>query len=384
MSEADRQTIQGKGPLAYENWRATEAGMPQGNAYEYPLFTDAHIIGDDLNEGYGPYRILNVVPDPRLKRSRPTLILRAGHYLKYEPEVRLETDDESYHGGLLQDEIAALISLSLGIRLKAGEPIRMFGPEDPTGRHMAWGFYDDPVLPDIARAPILPKMIGEHRLEGASTLRTLLRLSPKDAVALVRAARLYQEAVWIAESTPELSWIMLTSAVETAAFCWRAKWEAPLDRLRASRPYLEEMLKEYGGDELVLKVAEEMAPYMGATRKFIDFILEFLPEPPAERSYEWAQHPWDAKSMQASMRIIYQHRSRSLHGGTPVPAPMCMPPRSVADNPALVEVPTGLSSSTKGSTWAKKDTPMLLHTFEYIVRHALLKWWVSIESDAAA
>lgn len=103
------------------------------------MFTDAHIIGDDLDDDYGPYRILNVVPDPRLKQSRPTLILHAGPHLKYEPEVRLETDDESYHGGLLQDEIAALISLSLGIRLKAGDPIRMFGPEDPVGRPMGWG-----------------------------------------------------------------------------------------------------------------------------------------------------------------------------------------------------------------------------------------------------
>lgn len=176
---------------------------------------------------------------------------------------------------------------------------------------------------------------------------------------------------------------MLTSAVETAASCWRATREAPLDRLRASRPHSEEMLKEYGGDELVLKVAKEMADYMGATKKFIDFILEFLPEPPAERSYEWAQHPWDAKNMRDSMKLIYQYRSRALHGGKPFPPPMCSPPRCVADSPALVEVPMGLSSSSKGSTWARKDTPMLLHTFEYIVRQALLKWWESIERSGA-
>ncbi len=340
------------------------------------MFTDAHVVGDDLNNGYGPYKLINAVPDERRKRFRPTLVLYVEHHLKYDPEVRCETDDESYHCGYLQDEIAALISLSLGIRLKAGDQIRMFGPDDPTGRPVSWGYTDDPVLPDMPASPILPKVTDEHRLEDASTLRTLLRLSPKDAVALVRAARLYQEAMWIAELTPELSWIMLTSAVETAA-CWRSNIEAPLDRLRTSRPQLEGMLKEYGGDELVLKVAQEMAPYMGATRKFVDFILEFLPEPPAERSYEWAQHPWGAKDMKASMRLIYQHRSRALHGGTPIPASMCMPPRRVAENPALVEVPTGLATSARGGTWAKKDTPMLLHTFEYIVRHALLKWWIA-------
>lgn len=43
MSEGNRQMPQGKGPLAYENWRAAEAGTPQVSAYEYPLFTDARI-----------------------------------------------------------------------------------------------------------------------------------------------------------------------------------------------------------------------------------------------------------------------------------------------------------------------------------------------------
>jgi hypothetical protein len=42
MSEGNRQALVGKGPLAYENWRAAEACTPQGNSYEYPLFTDAH------------------------------------------------------------------------------------------------------------------------------------------------------------------------------------------------------------------------------------------------------------------------------------------------------------------------------------------------------
>lgn len=47
--------------------------------------------------------------------------------------MQLETDDESYHGGLLQDEIAALISLSLGIRLKAGDHSRDY-PNPSDGR----------------------------------------------------------------------------------------------------------------------------------------------------------------------------------------------------------------------------------------------------------
>jgi hypothetical protein len=55
-----------------------------------------------------------------------------------------------------------------------------------------------------------------------------------------------------------------------------------------------------------------------------------------------------------------------------------MAPTRAAEKPALVEVPLGLSASSYGATWAKKDTPMLLHVFEYIVRGAVLNWWRSV------
>ena len=370
-----------KGPSSYENWKAAGAGVPVHRKYEYPLYTDAHIIGDDLADGYGPYLLMNACPNSRLKQARPTLVLYAEQHLKYEPEVRLETDDESYHGGYLQDEIAAMLSLSLGLRLKAGEANRVFGPDDLTGRPISYGHTEDPVPPSVSDRLILPSATGDHHLENASVITTLPKLSPKDAVAIIRAARLYQEAVWIVESTPELSWIMLTSAVETAAFHWRSAAEAPVDKLTTSKPKLVEILREYGGEELVLKAAEELAPHLGSTRKFIDFILEFLPEPPAERSYEWAQHPWEAKPMKASLKKIYDYRSRALHGGTPFPAPMCLPPSSVAEKKALIEVPMGISTTTRGGTWASKDMPMLLHVFEYIVRNSLLKWWRTLGED---
>jgi len=42
------------------------------------------------------------------------------------------------------------------------------------------------------------------------------------------------------------------------------------------------------------------------------------------------------------------------------------------------EVPTWSAIATKGVVWTREDTPILLHTFEYIVRGALLKWWLSL------
>jgi hypothetical protein len=34
-----------------------------------------------------------------------------------------------------------------------------------------------------------------------------------------------------------------------------------------------------------------------------------------------------------------------------------------------------LATRTKGGVWNQKDTPMLLHLFEYVVRKSLLNWW---------
>jgi hypothetical protein len=64
--------------------------------------------------------------------------------------------------------------------------------------------------------------------------------------ALVRSARLYQDALWIATPFPTFGWLMLVSAVETAANAWRSSMGSPLDRLRDTRPDLLEYLDGTG------------------------------------------------------------------------------------------------------------------------------------------
>jgi hypothetical protein len=367
---------QGRGPHSYENWHAALMGGPSPVAYEYPLFTDAHIIGKDVSEGFGPYKLINTIAFDKTQR-RPALVLLVNYHLRFESPSFDKTDEERYHGGHLPDEVAALASLALGIRLKSGGEMRVFSLDDPSGRPIAYGLISDPILPQVPENPILRSAVGQHDLKDARILTTLPTLKAEEAVALIRAARLYQEAVWIVEPTPELSWIMLTSAVETAASVWRPSTESPIDRLRVSRPELESLLLTYGDEGLVLQVAEMMAPYMGATKKFIDFILTFLPAPPESRP-EWGQHSWDNASMKKSLRLIYKYRSRALHGGTPFPAPMCMPPMPIGDNGALNETPVGLAASMRGGVWTAEDTPMMLHVYEHIVRGALISWWRSM------
>ena len=71
---------------------------------------------------------------------------------------------------------------------------------------------------------------------GAEDISSLPSLGAEQAIALVRSARLYQDALWLAESEPNLSWLLLVSAIETAANLWRSRKDLPLERLKESRP----------------------------------------------------------------------------------------------------------------------------------------------------
>ncbi|HKZ71328.1 MAG TPA: hypothetical protein VJ020_14670 [Anaerolineales bacterium] len=354
---------------------AQVAGAHSQATYEYPLFTDAHIIGE-ITSGYGPYEFLNTVPMTMAPVLAPAIVLRVEYYVEHEFDASRmqETNVQRYHGGLLNDEVAALISLCLGIRLQSGGYTRrFFQGSDPRGHPAAHEVTRDPVLPlPMGRSVILPRLLGDHSLEKVAPLKDLLLLSPASANALVRAARQYQDAVWIAEAEPELAWLMLVSAIEVAAGHWRSAKETPVERLTTSRPELERLLRTVGGEELVEQVAEQIADYMGATKKFIDFVLEFLPDPPPDRPPLGFQHSWDREAIKETLKIIYHWRSRALHGGTPFPMPMCEPPFPFQGG--LAEKPVGLATQALGGIWMAKDAPMLLHTFEYIVRNALLRW----------
>jgi hypothetical protein len=373
------------GPLSYKNWIAALSGQTGRWIHEFPLFTDGpHFVGE-FTEGFGPYQVINTVHyNPNV--MRPALILRIQNHLEFESPDMNKTRYESYHAGSEEDEIASLMSLCLGIRLKAGVASRIFGmDDDPKGRPTGQWFSADPIL--VQTRSSSSRKILKCNLEQlflpkqVNIITTLPALSAEDAAALVRAARMYQEAAWVAEATPELSWIMLVSAVETIANQWRTETTTSIDKMRASRPELELILRKYGGaneDDLVLQVAESIAPYMGATNTFIDFIIEFLPSPPSIRPPIFAQHSWETQALKKTLNKIYKYRSRALHGGHPFPAPMCEPPVGVGENGELAEIPIGLATSMRGSTWLLKDTPILLHTFEYIVRNVILNWWKSV------
>lgn len=255
---------------------------------------------------------------------------------------------------------------------------------DPQGRPIAWSIRPEPNLHVGIRGPVLPAVTGEHSMMPIEEIKGFAALSPKQAIALVRAARLYQDGLWPAESEPNLSWLMLVSAVETAANDWHSSKDSPLERLKESRPAFVEYLEGTRIEGLAERVANEFADSIGGARKkFRNFLIRYVPQPPAKRPAEWGQVDWSEGKLKKAFDKIYSHRSKALHDGMPFPAPMCEPPARHQTWEAVAERPTGLATSSDGGIWLANDTPMLLNTFEYIARSALNAWWSSMTASAS-
>jgi len=372
----------GRGPLSYENWLSFRDGVSPHERSECPLFSDAYFTGE-VTSGLGPYELLNPIAHHDEGSIRPALILRQSHCLTHDlaQDDMTRTDYSRYHGASPTEEFVALLSLSLGVRLKSGGVTRVFEERHPLGRPVMYAVDQNPDAFRIrGPARVIPGALGTRCINGLDLAPRFPDLAPSDAMALVLAARQYQEALWVAEVQPALSWVIFVSAVEVAANHWRAAQEEPRERLAASHPELEDVLLSAAGEEFVTSVAALLAPYLGATRKFVDFCLTFMPAEPERRPPPYAQHPWDAASLEVSLKRVYDYRSRALHGGTPFPSPMCQPP-FLPEGGVYAEKPHALAYSAQGGVWTAADIPMFLQTFEYIVRNALLSWWGSMYHD---
>ena len=249
--------------------------------------------------------------------------------------------------------------------------------DDPYGRPCEWGRAPRPLLQFRNNQPILPAVAGSRSLELLERLETIPRIKPTRYVSLIRACRSYQEALWIAESEPNLAWLLFVSAIETAANDIYRTESSASERLKNAKPDLAAHLEEVGGPEHLQKVADEIAPTLGATKKFIDFAMRFLPEPPPERPEMSSMRlEWTEANFKKVLRSVYHYRSRALHAGIPFPEPMLGPPFFVKPGEPVPEVPfVGLGAYSIGGTWIPKDVPINLHSFHYITRHVLLNWW---------
>ncbi|WP_444928604.1 hypothetical protein ACJJIF_12080 [Microbulbifer sp. SSSA002] len=371
------------GVLSYWNMKEFSPDAKPNSISEFPLYSDAHITGE-LNDEKGPYKFLNMISGTNGPGSiNDAITLRMFWYIDDQSSYGVKTDTSKYHGGWVTDEIAALASLKLGIRVKAGAVTRSYDAysDDEFGRPRSTR-EKKPEINIGIRGAVLPSVVKTVNISELGDLYSLHYLDEEQYIALVRASRMYQDALWIAESEPELAWLMLISSLETAANQWSSEQDTPVERLKASKPALAEMLFDSGGDVLVEKVANEIIHSLGATTKFIKFCLEFMPDEPEKRPPEWMRVKWTKTGYREILGKLYGYRSSALHGGTPFPAPLCSPPDSISKE----EYPTekgslGLAAHTLGASWKAEDLPISMDTFHYFANGVLNKWWSSLLSS---
>jgi hypothetical protein len=259
----------------------------------------------------------------------------------------------------------------LGVRVWSGGITREFSPADPYGSPVAydhvrpvWQPSKRPVLPDLAGAIVSLEDVPD-------LLRRIPALKADESVALIRAARQYQLAIWVADEDPELAWLQLVSAAEVAATFWKGQTVDPTVAVNEVMPELVALLRDAGGEPLVVKAAAELATLVGSTRRFLDFMLTFDPGPPQERCPDAGQVPWG--QLRKRLRLIYMYRSDRLHSGEPFPPPLHRPPLILGEPPRPSEKPGAWSSGV--SRRPATELPMYLWLFERIVRGALLRWF---------
>ena len=151
----------------------------------------------------------------------------------------------------------------------------------------------------------------------------------------------------------------MVSAVEVAAVQHKAWSSTPEEILRDSKPELAARL-ERAGNNLFSEVASALSRELRATTRFLDFMVQFCPPPPAERPSPAFQLDWAAAAMRRRLNAIYRYRSEALHEGIPFPPPMCGPPHRAERNQPHIECFHGLAAAQLGGVWTKDDVPMSL------------------------
>ncbi len=380
-----------KGPHGWLNWQAWRLGLPARSRSstsdillqplweEYGLYSDARFIGE---LGFGPYEFMLSFPPFRaqLGRSQLQLVLRVHDHL-LDPDVSLvkEGDVDAYAGGNIGDEFASLLSLALSRRIRSGGLTRRALEGDEYGKPFL-GQHHPPMLVPPYGATMLPQTAEEARLDDANRLLEKYGvLAGQDAVALLRAAHQYADALWWADADPRIAWIKLFGALEAAADRWdTVVLSDPIDQLRRRHRGLVSRLEKKTPEALPV-VANSLSRVIGAESKLIDFVLAFQPDPPERRPplgrVDWAD-------LESVLTRLYGHRSRDLHGGIPFPSPLCEPTVDSGGEPPAEAFPA-LGASGGGGSWLASEMPMYLHTFAYLVGGTLRAWWASLEPGPA-
>lgn len=201
-----------------------------------------------------------------------------------------------------------------------------------------------------------PKYIKRDELGGL--LAALPRL--KSAKSLVLAARLYAEGLAVVHQAPDMAYLLITMAIETAASqaidgskTDDQIWQSIPERFRT-------LMISLGATEQVIREASAVAvPQHGRpTYQFSAFAEQFHTEElfgkddlfRMESHQEWL--PTKDKVKQAAQRI-YSQRSKFVHEGKPYPASIAVGLSAKVDNRAF-QVDTNKGPTIPPLAWAER------------------------------
>ena len=365
------------GTDAWRNWKALEAGEPETENADDELHSDRRVTGGPVS--VGPFTLSTIIQgaQPAVPQVGPAVRLHVGVHAKLMPEVVVDNklapaNSDAYHGGNASDEIAALAALTLGIRLRVAGTAQLSGIHDPTEGQTPIFLAVTPLAhPGRPGREYIPAALTRPAsLDSLERLASFPGLDEKTQVELVRAARSYAAGLWWANEDPNQAWLQFVTAIEIAATQRQIDSGEPVELVEQLWPDLWASLKDADAP-IRAGVAEQLAPQMRATKRFVDFLVDFAPDP-LEIRPQFDQLDWSKMRSHAS--LIYGYRSQALHGGKPFPLPMLEQP-AVEESGAIQEAPYGLNTGGQGGVWDNKEAPMLLSTFEYLTNGALLAWW---------
>lgn len=353
-----------------ENWQLKNGEEDWFMMEEHQAFAPNFIPKSDTT--IGPYKLF-FKSIAKNNVAQTLITIRAELYSNNKSKKEIE---ETLHfDANIGHEVSALISLAIGVKIRYGGITRRISHpsitlSDPFGEPLLPESEWRPPLEVADLFPILPSTSGTKFADDLTVLNNLINAKPAQYKAFINSARIYQDSLELADRDPNLSWILMVSALETAANIENLLLTEPITLFECAHPNLHEFLSEHKVPEILTEVAKTIAPTLKATNKFLSFCVKYLPDAPRDRPDEEKHRiEWTEESLKKCLGIVYNYRSVYLHTGKRFPSLMLEAPHRSAEKPNVE-----MARNYRNREWKDKEVPITFDSFHYLCRGILINW----------